>query len=72
MSEIREPVVLEVAGMTCEGCVRAVTRIVQKADPGAEVSVDLATGRVNARTTVDPHSLAEAVSRGGYDAVPLA
>ncbi|HEX6945661.1 MAG TPA: heavy-metal-associated domain-containing protein [Casimicrobiaceae bacterium] len=72
MSDHASPVVLEVSGMTCQGCVNAVTRIVRKADPAAEVSVDLANGRVNARTVVDPHSLAEAVTKGGYDAVPLA
>lgn len=72
MAETQKPVVLEVAGMTCQGCVNAVTRIVRKADPQASVDVDLPTGRVNAVTTMDPHSLAEAVSRGGYDAVPLA
>jgi copper chaperone len=72
MADHAKPVVLEVTGMTCQGCVNAVTRIVRKADPHAEVDVDLANGRVNALTTVDPHSLADAVSKGGYDAVPLA
>ncbi|MCH9020229.1 MAG: heavy-metal-associated domain-containing protein [Proteobacteria bacterium] len=33
-----------VSGMTCEGCVRAVTNAIQRAVPGAAVDVDLETG----------------------------
>ena len=35
-----------VTGMTCEGCVRAVTNAIQRAVPGAAVEVELETGRV--------------------------
>ena len=68
----REPVSLSVMGMTCGGCANAVTRVVKRADPEAEVHVDLAAGRVDAHTTADIHALAEAITRAGYAAVPLA
>ncbi|PSC04597.1 heavy metal transporter [Alsobacter soli] len=65
-------VVLAVKGMTCGGCANAVTRVVKRLDPNAEVSVDLPNARVNARTSADPHGLAEAITKAGYEAVPLA
>ena len=68
----REPVSLRVTGMTCGGCANAVTRVVKRTDPDAEVHVDLAAGRVDARTTADIHALAEAITKAGYAAVPLA
>ncbi len=72
MSEARHPVVLTVSGLTCQGCVNAVTRIVRRADPQADVSVDLDAGRVEANTIVDARTLADAVTRGGYEASPAA
>jgi copper chaperone len=72
MSEGAPDVVLAVQGMTCGGCATAVTRVVKKIDPQAEVSVDLPNARVNARTSADPHGLAEAITKAGYEAVPLA
>lgn len=72
MSQTREPVVLNVEGMTCGGCANAVTRIVKRADPQADVKVDLESGRVEATTTADIHNLAEAITKAGYAATPLA
>lgn len=61
-------VVLSVDGMTCEGCANAVKRIVQKADPAAQVDVSLAGKRVEATTTASPDALAQAISKAGYPA----
>ncbi|MCP8939182.1 heavy-metal-associated domain-containing protein [Alsobacter sp. SYSU M60028] len=72
MSQTREPVVLKVEGMTCGGCANAVTRIVKRADPEADVKVELESGRVEARTTADIHKLAESITKAGYAATPLA
>jgi copper chaperone len=49
-----------------------VTRIVKRADPAADVKVDLDAGRVEAQTSADIHSLAEAITKAGYAATPLA
>jgi copper chaperone len=67
MSE-RRHVELQVSGMTCQGCVNAVTRIVQKKDPAANVKVDLASGRLEAETAAAVEELARAISAGGYEA----
>jgi copper chaperone len=63
-----KPVVLTVTGMTCQGCVNSVTRIVKRADPGAEVAIDLRTGRLDATTAASAQTLAEAITAAGYGA----
>ena len=58
--------------MTCGGCARAVTRIVQAAAGAATpVEVDLAARevRIDAAATVEP-GIREALARGGYPAEP--
>ncbi|MEI6574401.1 MAG: heavy-metal-associated domain-containing protein [Alphaproteobacteria bacterium] len=62
-------IVLSVKGMTCGGCAEAVKRVICKVDSVAEVSVDLASGRVQASTQVDGAALAAAVTKAGYDAI---
>ncbi len=69
MSESKD-IVLDVKGMTCQGCVNAVTRIVKRADPQAEVKIDLPTGRVDAKTSAAPEAIAKAITDGGYEARP--
>ena len=64
----RRDVHLEVKGMTCQGCVGAVTRVVQRKDPTAQVKVDLATGRLDGVAQIDPDALAKAISAAGYEA----
>ena len=66
MSEARH-VELAVTGMTCQGCVNAVTRIIKRIDPAANVRVDLPTGKVEAETAAAAEALAKAVSAGGYE-----
>ena len=67
MSE-KNAVHIEVKGMTCQGCVNAVTRIVQRKDPAAQVTVDLASARVEGVSALDPQTLAAAISAAGYAA----
>ena len=67
MTEVKS-IILNVKGMTCGGCAEAVKRVIRKADSAAEVSVDLATGRVEASTQADGAALAAAVTKAGYDA----
>jgi Cu+-exporting ATPase len=50
-------------------CVKHVTKAVQTVEPGAEVKVDLATGRVDVSPTPkDPAALAKAITEAGYPA----
>jgi copper chaperone len=59
---------LQVKGMTCQGCVNSVTRIVKRTDPSAEVAIDLVSGRLEATSAVAPQALADAISAAGYAA----
>ena len=61
-------IVLNVTGMTCQGCVNSVTRIVKRADPAAEVAIDLPTGRLEATTAASAQTLAQAITAAGYGA----
>ena len=60
---------LKVEGMTCGHCVNAVTKAVKAKDPGAEVQVDLAAGKVVVRTTLARDAVTKAVTGEGYRVV---
>ena len=61
-------VTLQVGGMTCEHCVRAVTKSLQ-AVPGVDnVSVNLAGGRAQVEGAADPRALVSAIKNQGYEA----
>lgn len=61
---------LNVKGMTCEGCVAAVTRIIKKKDPAADVAIDLASGKVDIESSTDPALITAAIGKAGYEALP--
>jgi copper chaperone len=64
---MNETIELTVRGMDCAHCARAVTEAIQACDPAAQVSVDLASGKVRA-TTSQPRDTVEAAIRDeGYD-----
>ncbi|MGA8170381.1 MAG: heavy-metal-associated domain-containing protein [Methylocystis sp.] len=61
--------VFDVKKMSCGGCVSHVTKAVQGAQPGAEVSADLATGKVTVTPAPkDPAAIAKAITEAGYPA----
>jgi copper chaperone len=59
---------LQVTGMTCNGCAKAVEGIIKRQDPGASVTVDVGSGRVDARTAAAPAALIQAIEAAGYGA----
>ena len=64
-------VVLKVDGMTCGGCVKSVTRVLegQKGVSKVEVSLEKANATVEFdETVIDADELADAVEDAGYDA----
>ncbi len=67
MSE-RKSIHLNVQGMTCQGCVNAVTRVVKKSDPQADVKIDLASGKVDIESDVDAALVTAAIEKAGYGA----
>jgi copper chaperone len=52
--------------MTCDGCVRAVTRAITRAAPGAQVAIDLAAGRVAVEGEAAAEIIARAVEAAGF------
>jgi copper chaperone len=57
-----------VVGMSCQGCVRSVTKAVQAAQPGAAISVDLAKGLVTVDAAgPDDGAVKKAVEEAGFE-----
>lgn len=62
-------VILKVDGMTCQGCVNAVTRVLQrKGAQEVKVSLDEGRARFQVPDERDPAELAQAVTEAGYPA----
>lgn len=59
-----------VQGMTCEHCVKAVGDEIRALDPGAQVNVDLAAGRVAIDSALPVERLLRAIQDSGYEAQP--
>lgn len=61
-----DAIVLTVTGMTCDGCVRTVKKLAEKADPGADIEVTLASGRVEIRSGTPADRFVAAIEAGGF------
>lgn len=59
-------ITLKVSGMTCGGCINAVTRAIQAQDPQAQVQVDLATQIVSLETSLSTERASELISDAGF------
>ena len=58
----------KVDGMTCGGCVGAVTRAVQTVDKDAKVEVDLASKTVKVDSNVSPLQILDVITHAGFEA----
>lgn len=67
MDEQRKDLLMQVDGMTCDGCVKSVTKAIQRLDPDATVDVDLAHGRVHVTTKAQSIDVAQALNAAGYE-----
>ena len=56
----------KVSGMTCDGCVRSVKRAITSAAPGAQVTVDLPSGRVTVEGA-EADVVAKAIDDAGFE-----
>lgn len=65
MSE-RTTTELQVSGMSCQHCVKAVTAAVQALDGQADVTIDLSLGKVSVQSTLSPDALRQAITDEGY------
>lgn len=59
----------QVQGMTCQHCVKAVTRAVQQLDAKAIVAVDLKAAAVTVQSEVARERIAEVIREEGYTVV---
>jgi copper chaperone len=71
MEEPRKELLMQVNGMTCQGCVDAVRKTVQRLDPNAQVDVDLDHGRVRVVTHAQSVEVAQAINKAGYEAYAM-
>ena len=67
MSQSPKTLTLQVKGMSCGHCVRAVTLAIQTRDEQAQVNVDLPTGQVTVITTASEPTIRDAIREEGYD-----
>jgi copper chaperone len=63
---------LQVKGMSCGGCARNVTKLVQSVDSKAKVEVDLAGKKVRVESDAGLESIAAAISGAGYPVMATA
>ena len=56
----------KISGMTCDGCIKAVTGAIKAVLPTAEVVVDLDSGEVVVTGTADGDVIARAVNDAGF------
>ena len=61
-----EPITMQVEGMSCGHCIRAVTNAIQGLDQSAKVDVDLAAKRLVAQTSLPRAELVRAVEEEGF------
>ena len=71
MEEPRKDLLMQVEGMTCQGCVNAVTKAIERLDAGAKVEVDLEHARVHVVTTAQALEVAQALDAAGYEATAM-
>jgi copper chaperone len=57
---------LKVSGMTCGGCINAVTKAIQAKDAQAKVEVDLASQMVNLETSLSAAQAGQIITDAGF------
>lgn len=55
-----------IENMTCEGCVRGVSKAIQRVDPNAQVKADLATKKVEVATELPRSAFLPALDEAGF------
>lgn len=61
---------LQVKGMSCQHCVKAVTKAIVALDADAVVSVELPQGAVKVQTKLSREETAQAIIEEGYEVQP--
>ena len=61
----------EVSTMSCGGCAKRVSAAIAQADPQAQVTVDVASKRVQVHSALPAAQLAQAMGDAGYPATEV-
>ncbi len=63
------PLQFDIPGIHCQGCIDSITKAVQKIDPAASVTADLATKRViiGSKSAHEAHEFVAAIEDAGFD-----
>lgn len=56
----------QVADMSCQHCVQAITKAALEVDPQARVEIDLAAKSVNIDSDIPPQQFRDAITEAGY------
>ena len=56
----------KVSGMTCGGCINAITRAIQSQDPLAKVEADLTTQMVSLETSLSLENASQLIADAGF------
>ena len=60
---------LAVSGMTCGGCIKAITRALQVQDPTATVEADLASQTVEVQSSLSPELTRQIIGDAGFPVI---
>lgn len=63
--------VLKVDGMTCKGCVEAISTNIKQIDGGAEVGVDLLKKEVRVQSDKSVEEVKNSIESGGFDVLEV-
>jgi len=63
-----ETIKLSIEGMSCQGCVRAVTKALERVEGVSEARVSLDEHAATVQGQADPEALVAAVRKAGYEA----
>lgn len=61
---------IEIEGMSCEHCVRAVTNVLEELG-GIDIKVDLKDGYAEAELEADNDKITESITEEGFDVVKI-
>ena len=61
----------EVSTMSCGGCAKHISAAITQADPQAQVTVDVASKRVQVQSALPAAQLAQAMGDAGYPATEV-
>ncbi|RUM06173.1 heavy-metal-associated domain-containing protein [Rhizobium chutanense] len=56
----------KIENMTCGGCARSVSKVIQSVDADAKVDADPATRMIKVETSANPADVRQALAQAGY------